>query len=117
MTQEPAQAMEMEDRNNRQDSSLQRVEVPDKQGWRKLLAYLGPGFLVCIAYIDPGNFESDLQAGARFKYELLWVLLLASVGGLLIQSLSANLGVVTASGSALSGRISSKTKFWSLGSC
>eukprot|EP00271_Cylindrocystis_brebissonii_P011798 TRINITY_DN29758_c0_g1_i1.p1 TRINITY_DN29758_c0_g1~~TRINITY_DN29758_c0_g1_i1.p1 ORF type:complete len:589 (+),score=100.27 TRINITY_DN29758_c0_g1_i1:268-2034(+) len=71
------------------------VDVPEKGGWGKLWAYVGPGFLVCIAYIDPGNFETDLQAGARFKYELLWVLFLASLGGLVIQSLSANLGVVT----------------------
>eukprot|EP00245_Coleochaete_scutata_P003495 TRINITY_DN1511_c0_g2_i2.p1 TRINITY_DN1511_c0_g2~~TRINITY_DN1511_c0_g2_i2.p1 ORF type:complete len:568 (-),score=102.99 TRINITY_DN1511_c0_g2_i2:532-2235(-) len=71
------------------------VRVPEKRGWRKLLAYVGPGFLVAIAYIDPGNFESDLQAGALFKYELLWVLFWASVAGLLIQSLAANLGVVT----------------------
>eukprot|EP00271_Cylindrocystis_brebissonii_P011870 TRINITY_DN29857_c0_g1_i1.p1 TRINITY_DN29857_c0_g1~~TRINITY_DN29857_c0_g1_i1.p1 ORF type:complete len:520 (-),score=61.71 TRINITY_DN29857_c0_g1_i1:132-1691(-) len=73
-----------------------QIEIPETDGWaRKLWAYLGPGFLVCIAYIDPGNFETDLQAGALFKYELLWVLLLASVGGLVIQSLSANMGVVT----------------------
>eukprot|EP00850_Spirogloea_muscicola_P025324 SM002762S10256 [mRNA] locus=s2762:231:1396:- [translate_table: standard] len=47
-----------------------QVLVPEKSGWhKKLLAYLGPGFLVAIAYIDPGNFQSDLQAGADFKYE------------------------------------------------
>ncbi|CAM6106189.1 unnamed protein product [Calypogeia fissa] len=71
------------------------VEVPDKRGWRKLMAYVGPGFLVSIAYIDPGNFESDLQAGAKYKYQLLWVILLASGFALIIQSLAANLGVVT----------------------
>ncbi|KAJ7568477.1 hypothetical protein O6H91_01G034000 [Diphasiastrum complanatum] len=66
-----------------------------KRGWKKLLAYAGPGFLVCIAYIDPGNFESDLQSGAQYKYELLWVILVASIAALFIQSLAANLGVVT----------------------
>eukprot|EP00249_Psilotum_nudum_P004427 c17950_g1_i2 orf=488-2176(-) len=72
-----------------------RVTVPEKRGLRKLLAYLGPGFLVAIAYIDPGNFETDLQAGAQYGYELLWIILLASCAALIIQSLAANLGVVT----------------------
>ncbi|KAI5079613.1 hypothetical protein GOP47_0005092 [Adiantum capillus-veneris] len=66
-----------------------------KRGLKTLFAYFGPGFLVAIAYIDPGNFESDLQSGAKFKYELLWIILLASCAALLIQSLAATLGVVT----------------------
>lgn len=74
--------------------SLQ-VDVPEKQGLRKLFAYVGPGFLVAIAYMDPGNFESDLQAGAKYKFELLWVLVIATVAGAIIQSLASNLGVVT----------------------
>jgi len=77
------------------DLKITQVSVPEKHGLRKLLAYVGPGFLVAIAYLDPGNFESDLQAGARYKYELLWVLLLATVAGAVIQSLASNLGVVT----------------------
>ncbi|KAI3982384.1 hypothetical protein MKX01_041222 [Papaver californicum] len=63
--------------------------------WKNLFAYMGPGFLVSIAYIDPGNFETDLQAGAQYKYELLWIILVASCAALVIQSLAANLGVVT----------------------
>eukprot|EP00249_Psilotum_nudum_P009073 c21691_g1_i1 orf=304-696(+) len=51
-----------------------QVPVPEGRGLKKFFAYVGPGFLVAIAYMDPGNFESDLQAGARFRYELLWVL-------------------------------------------
>ncbi|KAL3689613.1 hypothetical protein R1sor_015922 [Riccia sorocarpa] len=74
---------------------VEEVDVPDRRGWRKLMAYVGPGFLVSIAYIDPGNFESDLQAGARYQYQLLWVILLASGFALIIQSLAANLGVVS----------------------
>ncbi|KAJ7530969.1 hypothetical protein O6H91_14G026900 [Diphasiastrum complanatum] len=81
--------------NVEQTVKAQSVHVPEERGWRKLLAYIGPGFLVAIAYLDPGNFESDLQAGAQYKYELLWVLLVATIAGTLIQSLSANLGVVT----------------------
>ncbi|XP_002987015.2 metal transporter Nramp6 [Selaginella moellendorffii] len=80
---------------SKDDLAVNQVSVPQARGWKKLMAYVGPGFLVAIAYMDPGNFESDLQAGAQFKYELLWVLLLATVSGALIQSLAANLGVVT----------------------
>ncbi|KAI7986797.1 Metal transporter Nramp1 [Camellia lanceoleosa] len=72
-----------------------QIVVPDKKSWRNLFAYIGPGFLVSIAYIDPGNFETDLQAGAQYKYELLWIILVASCAALIIQSLAANLGVVT----------------------
>lgn len=72
-----------------------QIEVPLNQGLRKLFAYAGPGFLVSIAYMDPGNFESDLQAGAKFKFELLWVLVIATIAGTIVQSLASNLGVVT----------------------
>ncbi|KFK42462.1 hypothetical protein AALP_AA2G260000 [Arabis alpina] len=75
------------------DSDL--ILVPEKKSWKNFFSYLGPGFLVSIAYIDPGNFETDLQAGAQYKYELLWIILVASCAGLIIQSLAANLGVVT----------------------
>ncbi|KVI06072.1 Natural resistance-associated macrophage protein [Cynara cardunculus var. scolymus] len=72
-----------------------QIVVPDKTSWKNLFAYMGPGFLVSIAYIDPGNFETDLQSGAQYKYELLWIILVASCAALVIQSLAANLGVVT----------------------
>nr|CAB3266101.1 natural resistance-associated macrophage protein 2-like [Phallusia mammillata] len=63
--------------------------------WRKLWAFTGPGFLMSIAYLDPGNIESDLQSGAIAGFQLLWLLLLATIMGLLMQRLSARLGVVT----------------------
>uniref|UniRef100_A0A2C9U333 Uncharacterized protein n=1 Tax=Manihot esculenta TaxID=3983 RepID=A0A2C9U333_MANES len=66
-----------------------------KPGWRKFLSYVGPGFLVSLAYLDPGNLETDLQAGADHGYELLWVILIGLVFALIIQSLAANLGVST----------------------
>ncbi|KAJ6730504.1 SOLUTE CARRIER PROTEIN FAMILY 11 MEMBER [Salix viminalis] len=66
-----------------------------KSGWRKFLSYVGPGFLVSLAYIDPGNLETDLQAGANHRYELLWVVLIGLIFALTIQSLAANLGVTT----------------------
>ncbi|XP_051914330.1 natural resistance-associated macrophage protein 2-like isoform X1 [Hippocampus zosterae] len=62
---------------------------------RKLWAFTGPGFLMSIAYLDPGNIESDLQSGAKAGFKLLWVLLGATVIGLLLQRMSARLGAVT----------------------
>nr|CAD7423556.1 unnamed protein product [Timema monikensis] len=63
--------------------------------FRKLWSFTGPGFLMSIAYLDPGNIESDLQSGTVAKYKLLWVLLSATVVGMFMQRLSARLGVVT----------------------
>lgn len=79
----------------------QRIPVPEDTGGqsvfslRKLWAFTGPGFLMSIAYLDPGNIESDLQSGAKAGFKLLWVLLGATVIGLLLQRLAARLGVVT----------------------
>ncbi|KAI4389193.1 hypothetical protein MLD38_001445 [Melastoma candidum] len=67
----------------------------EKPGWRKFVSFIGPGFLVSLAYLDPGNLETDLQAGANHGYELLWVILIGLVFALIIQSLAANLGVTT----------------------
>lgn len=78
-----------------ENSDADKIVVPDKTSWKNLFAYMGPGFLVSIAYIDPGNFETDLQSGAQYKYGLLWIILVASCAALVIQSLAANLGVVT----------------------
>ncbi|XP_020270393.1 metal transporter Nramp3-like isoform X2 [Asparagus officinalis] len=74
---------------------VDQIVVPEKTSWKNFFSYLGPGFLVSIAYIDPGNFETDLQSGAQYKYELLWIILVASCAALVIQSLAARLGVVT----------------------
>ncbi|EPS61735.1 hypothetical protein M569_13057, partial [Genlisea aurea] len=63
--------------------------------WRKLWLFTGPGFLMSIAFLDPGNLEGDLQSGAIAGYSLLWLLLWATAMGLLIQLLSARLGVAT----------------------
>ncbi|XP_042422267.1 metal transporter Nramp5-like [Zingiber officinale] len=77
--------------------STVRQAEPQHQapGWKRFLAHVGPGFLVSLAYLDPGNLETDLQAGADHRYELLWVILIGLVFALIIQSLSANLGVTT----------------------
>ncbi|KAK7257158.1 hypothetical protein RIF29_30928 [Crotalaria pallida] len=77
-----------------ENSDVNQIVVPDKRSWRNLFAYMGPGFLVSIAYIDPGNFETVLQFGAKCKYELLWIIFMASCAALVIQTMAANLGVV-----------------------
>ncbi|KAJ0789530.1 putative NRAMP family protein [Helianthus annuus] len=66
-----------------------------KPGWKKFISFVGPGFLVSLAYLDPGNMETDLQAGANHQYELLWIILIGLIFALVIQSLAANLGVST----------------------
>jgi manganese transport protein len=64
-------------------------------GLRAILPFLGPAFIASIAYIDPGNFATNISAGAQFGYALLWVVLLANVMAMLIQGLSAKLGIAT----------------------
>ncbi|KAL0461450.1 UNVERIFIED_CONTAM: Metal transporter Nramp1 [Sesamum latifolium] len=71
------------------------VEIQETPTWKKALGYVGPGFLVSVAYLDPGNLETDLQAGADHKYQLLWIVLAGLGFALIIQSRSANLGVAT----------------------
>ncbi|THU56021.1 hypothetical protein C4D60_Mb11t12890 [Musa balbisiana] len=81
---------------DRDDKSCSQDEPQDrKPAWKKFLAHVGPGFLVSLAYLDPGNLETDLQAGANHRYELLWVVLIGLAFALIIQSLAANLGVAT----------------------
>ncbi|PON91062.1 NRAMP-like metal transporter [Trema orientale] len=63
--------------------------------WKKLWLFTGPGFLMSIAFLDPGNLEGDLQAGAIAGYSLLWLLMWATIMGLMIQMLSARVGVAT----------------------
>src|ERR1700683_3181903 len=62
---------------------------------KRLFAFLGPAYLVSVGYMDPGNWATDLEGGARFGYALLWVLLMSNLMGVVLQTLSARLGVVT----------------------
>ncbi|WP_018613487.1 Nramp family divalent metal transporter [Segetibacter koreensis] len=66
----------------------------EKKGWKRLLAYLGPAYLVSVGYMDPGNWATDLAGGAQFGYTLIWVLLMSNLMALLLQGLSARLGIV-----------------------
>ncbi len=70
--------------------------VVRKRGWgRRLFAYLGPAYLVSVGYMDPGNWATDIEGGARFGYSLIWVLLACNLMAVLLQTLSARLGIVT----------------------
>lgn len=66
-----------------------------KSGFRKILAFFGPAYLISVGYMDPGNWATDLAGGSQFGYTLLWVLLMSNIMALLLQSLSARLGIVT----------------------
>jgi manganese transport protein len=73
------------------------VEVPHHKAgfWRQMAAYFGPGILVSVAYMDPGNWGTDLQGGAQFKYGLLWVVGLASLMAIFLQIIAARVGIAT----------------------
>src|ERR1043165_5538991 len=77
----------------------QSVDVPERKAgigiFRRLLVFGGPAYLVSVGYMDPGNWATDLEGGARFGYALIWVLLLSNLMALLLQTLSARLGIVT----------------------
>jgi len=74
-------------------SALQRVR--SRGGLRSVLPLLGPAFVACIAYVDPGNFATNIAGGAKYGYLLLWVILAANLMGMLIQNLSAKIGIAT----------------------
>jgi manganese transport protein len=61
--------------------------------WRRMFAFAGPAYLVSVGYMDPGNWATDLEGGARFGYKLLWVLVMANLMAILLQTLSARLGI------------------------
>ncbi|MFA5296845.1 MAG: Nramp family divalent metal transporter [Lutibacter sp.] len=65
-----------------------------KSTWRKILAFLGPAYLVSVGYMDPGNWATDIAGGSQFGYALIWVLLMSNLMALLLQSLATRLGIV-----------------------
>src|SRR5205809_6864952 len=72
--------------------------VPIHRGsafWRRLFGFSGPAFMVSVGYMDPGNWATDLAGGAQFGYRLLWIILLSNLMAILLQTLSARLGIVT----------------------
>src|SRR5262249_56606867 len=75
--------------------SVARQVLVGRGGLRAYLAFVGPAVIASIAYMDPGNFATNIQAGAKYGYSLLWVVLLANIIAMLFQGLSAKLGIVT----------------------
>src|SRR5579862_8584025 len=76
-------------------ATAQRLLAGQSVGMRGSLAFVGPAVIASIAYIDPGNFATNIQAGAKYGYGLLWVVLAANLIAMLFQALSAKLGIVT----------------------
>ena len=71
------------------------IDTTEKKiGWRKVFSFLGPAYLVSVGYMDPGNWATDLAGGSKFGYSLVWVLLMSNLMALLLQGLSARLGIV-----------------------
>lgn len=71
------------------------IDINNKAiGWKRVLAFFGPAYLVSVGYMDPGNWATDLAGGSKFGYTLIWVLLMSNIMALLLQSLSARLGIV-----------------------
>src|SRR3989442_4288252 len=72
------------------------IPIPEGAGfWRKLFAFAGPGYLVAVGYMDPGNWATDLAGGARFGYTLLSVIMLSNLMAILLQALAARLGIAS----------------------
>jgi len=71
------------------------VPVKYRSAWRRLLAFAGPAYLISVGYMDPGNWATDIEAGSRFGYKLIWVLLMSNLMAVLLQALATRLGIVT----------------------
>src|SRR5215213_6732673 len=82
------------------DASLSEVHQSvdttntNKPRWKRILSFFGPAYLVSVGYMDPGNWATDLAGGSQFGYSLIWVLLMSNLMALVLQSLSARLGIV-----------------------
>src|SRR5580698_7154868 len=76
-------------------ATARQVLAGQRRGLRGSFAFVGPAVIASIAYIDPGNFATNIQAGAKYGYGLLWVVLAANIAAMLFQALSAKLGIVT----------------------
>src|SRR6188768_2051798 len=70
------------------------IEIP-KSGWKRFLAFLGPGYLVSVGYMDPGNWATDIAGGSKFGYTLLSVIMISNLMAILLQALAARLGIAT----------------------
>jgi manganese transport protein len=71
------------------------IAVPKRNGWKKMFSFLGPGLMVAVGYMDPGNWATDLEGGSRFGYTLLSVILISNLFAILLQHLALKLGIAT----------------------
>lgn len=72
------------------------VKIPlGLRGWKKIAAFFGPAYLISVGYMDPGNWATDMEGGSRFGYQLIWVLIMSNLMAVLLQTLSARLGIVS----------------------
>ncbi len=71
------------------------VSTSHVKGWRRLFAFMGPAYLISVGYMDPGNWATDIAGGSLYGYKLIWVLAMSNLIAILLQSLSARLGIVT----------------------
>ena len=83
----------------KQHNSLEEVHgsvdvMSKKNIWRKILSFFGPAYLVSVGYMDPGNWATDIEGGSRYGYQLIWVLVMSNIMAIILQSLSARLGIV-----------------------
>src|SRR5436853_7434848 len=85
-------------------ATAQALIKGERPSIRHYLAFGGPAVIASIAYMDPGNFATNIQAGAKYGYTLLWVVLVANLIAMLFQALSAKLGIVTGRNLAEMGR-------------
>ena len=95
MLQKTDSIVRRESLSERTVTAAQQVLAGQRGGLRAYLAFAGPAVIASIAYMDPGNFATNIQAGAKYGYTLLWVVLLANLIAMLFQALSAKLGIVT----------------------
>jgi len=78
------------------DTAMEVLAENSKKGWMsRLLPFMGPAFIASVAYIDPGNFATNIQGGAQFGYTLLWVIVASNLMAMLVQALAAKLGIAT----------------------
>jgi len=85
----------MSDKHNESLANVHSsVSTENKTGWRKFLAFIGPAYLISVGYMDPGNWATDIAGGSAFGYRLIWILFVSNLIALLLQSLSARLGIV-----------------------
>ncbi|HET7559279.1 MAG TPA: Nramp family divalent metal transporter [Limnochordia bacterium] len=81
--------------SRRAEAAAREALGGQRRGWRAVVPFMGPAFVAAVAYLDPGNYATNIQSGAQFGYKLLWVVLLANLMAMLIQTLSAKLGIAT----------------------